>query len=122
LAEQAAKAANRSLNAELVSRIEVSFLAETHIDNLIPAARAKELALMARASIPDEIRKRAIAAISRAIRLGHNETTVSLNDLNLEIGIPDADIDKLTESVIKELETAGYRVRLDDINSLWLGF
>ncbi|WP_151892206.1 Arc family DNA-binding protein, partial [Pseudomonas aeruginosa] len=44
-AEQAAKAAGRSLNAELVTRIESSFLNSSDQEILIPANRAKELAL-----------------------------------------------------------------------------
>ncbi|MDF5794700.1 Arc family DNA-binding protein [Pseudomonas aeruginosa] len=47
-AEQAAKAAGRSLNAELVTRIESSFLNSSTQEVLMPAKRAKELALMAR--------------------------------------------------------------------------
>jgi hypothetical protein len=121
-AEQAAKAAGRSLNAELVARLESSFLAENSSDGLIPAARARELALMARSGIPDEIRKRAIEAIARAVRLGHSEAIASLDDLHLESGIPDAELDDLLKGVIQEFSEAGYKVKWDDVTALWIEF
>ncbi len=121
-AEQAAKAAGRSLNAELVTRIESSFLNSSDQDVLIPANRAKELALMARAAIPSEIRKRAINAIQKAISLGHTEAYANLTDLSLETGISDEDLDSLTKPIINELKNAGYKVSLDDITALAIEF
>ncbi|OHC15252.1 MAG: hypothetical protein A2180_13580 [Pseudomonadales bacterium GWC2_63_15] len=121
-AEQAAKAAGRSLNAELVARIEASFISESETERLLPAKRARELSLMARAEIPNEIRRRAISAIGRAIRLGHSEAVASLEDLHLEIGIPDSELDDLTSKIIEELEGSGYRAKWDDITTLWIEF
>lgn len=121
-AEQAAKAAGRSLNAELVARVEASFLTTSTSEALIPAKRARELALMARAGIPDEIRRRAIDAIARAVRLGHSEAIASLSDLNLDVGIPDSELDSLFENVVNELKAAGYKVKFDDITALWIEF
>lgn len=121
-AEQAAKASGRSLNAELVARIETSFLAESPPVNLLPATRARELALMARAGIPNEIRRRAIEAIARAVRLGHSEAIASLDDLHLDAGIPDGELDELFADVVSELEKAGYKVKCDDIAALWIQF
>lgn len=110
------------MNAELVARIEASFLADGQQGDLIPAKRAKELALMARDGIPSEIRRRAIDAITRAIRLGHSQTSASLMDLQLDSGIPDGELDVLLKAIINELESAGYRVNWDDITSLWIEF
>ncbi|TLX69825.1 Arc family DNA-binding protein, partial [Pseudomonas nicosulfuronedens] len=47
-AEQAAKSASRSLNAELVARLEKSFLSNAEPKELMPAERARELAAIAR--------------------------------------------------------------------------
>lgn len=121
-AELAARAAGRSLNAELVARLEASFLGESAVETLMPAARAKELALMSRDAIPGEVRRRAIESISRAVKLGHCEAVVSLNDLHLGFGIPDKDLDALFADVLSELEQAGYKVKFDDISSLWIQF
>lgn len=77
---------------------------------------------MARAEIPNEIRRRAISAIGRAIRLGHSEAIASLEDLNLEFGIPENELDDLTSKVIEELEKSGYKAKWDDIATLWIEF
>lgn len=121
-AEQAAKASGRSLNSELVARIESSFLSDGSADRLIPAARAKELALMARSGIPDEIRKRAVEAISRAIRLGHNEAYVEISDLQLDVGISNKEIDELLSTAKAELEKAGYVVSCNDVEVIHIKF
>ncbi len=121
-AEQAAKAAGRSLNSELVTRIESSFLNSSDQELLIPAKRAKELALLARTTIPNEIRKRAIKAIQRAVSLGHTEAYANLTDLSLEVGISDEDLEKLIQPIISELGKAGYKASLDDITTLAIEF
>ncbi|UIP86108.1 Arc family DNA-binding protein [Pseudomonas phenolilytica] len=122
LAENAAKAAGRSLNAELVARIEASFLAGGVASPLMRAERARELALMARSGIPDIVRKRAIEAIARAVRLGHSRAIARLDDLHLDGGIVDEDLDRLLDNLIKELKAAGYKVSWDDISALCIEF
>jgi hypothetical protein len=121
-AEQAAKNSGRSLNAELVARIQSSLITESSAERLIPAARARELALMARAGIPDEIRKRVIEAVGRAIRLGHSSAAVSLSDLQMDVGIPDEELDALISEIAGELAQAGYKVSWDDITAPWIEF
>ena len=121
-AEQAAKASGRSLNSELVARIESSFLSEGSGEKLISAARAKELALMARSGIPDEIRRRAAVAIGKAIRLGHNEAYVDIGDLQLDAGMPEKDVDELLGKVQQELKEAGYVVDCKDIEFIHICF
>lgn len=121
-AEQAARVSGRSLNAEIVARLESSFLGESASESLIPAVRAKELALMARNAIPDEVRRRTIASIARAVRLGHNEASVGLSDLHLDFGISDDEVENLFKDLFDELNEAGYKVKWDDITSLWLEF
>lgn len=120
--EQAAKSAGRSLNAELVARVEASFVGESSPEKLIPADRARELALMARAGIPDEIRRRAIEAITHAVRRGHSSATVNVGDLGLDFGIPDADLDRLVSGVVQELSEAGYKANWDDITAICVEF
>ncbi|MDH1007567.1 Arc family DNA-binding protein [Pseudomonas nicosulfuronedens] len=119
--ESAAKASGRSLNSELVARLESTFVAEPS-ENLISASRARELALLARAGIPDEIRKRARFAISRAVQLGHSSAYADLSDLRLEVGISDAELDLLINPIKKELINAGYIIDWDDISSISISF
>lgn len=121
-AEQSARASGRSLNAELVARLEASFLGGDTSGNLIPAARARELAIMARSELPGEVRRRAIESIARAVRRGHREAVVSLADLHLGFGISDGELDSLFEEVLAEFKQAGYKVKWDDITSLWIEF
>lgn len=121
-AEQAAKASGRSLNAEIVTRLEASFLSGNSMNELIPAARAKELALLARNRIPNEVRKRVIEGIARAVTLGQKDTIISLSDLQLDIGISDKDLEELFKDLLAELEKAGYKVKWDDITSMWIEF
>lgn len=88
----------------------------------MPANRAKELALLARSEIPGEIRKRAIKAIEKAVRIGHSEAYVSLSDVYLDNGIPDDELEELQKGVIEELESFGYKVRWDDITAIFINF
>lgn len=77
---------------------------------------------MARAEIPKEIRRRAISAIGKAVRLGHSEAIASLEDLDLDAGIPDGELEDLVSEVVEELERSGYKVKWDDITTLWIEF
>jgi hypothetical protein len=110
------------LNAELVARLESTFLREPENRSLISAARAKELALMARNGIPDEVRRRALESIAQAVSLGRDSASVDISDLHLDVGIPDAELDKIFDSLFEELRCAGYTVKLDDITSIWIEF
>lgn len=121
-AEQSARASGRSLNAELVARLEASFLGGDASGTLIPAPRARELALMARSGLPDELRRRTVESIARAVRLGHREAVVGLEDLHLDFGISDDELEGLFKGVLEELTNAGYKVSWDDITSLWIKF
>jgi len=77
---------------------------------------------MARDGIPNEIRRRAIEAISRAVNLGHSQTSVRLSDLQLDGGIPDEELEALQRLIITEITSAGYKVTWDDITLLWIEF
>lgn len=120
--ELAAKNSGRSVNAELIARIEASFLGEFATEKLMPAARARELALMARAGLPDEIRRRAIEAISHAVRLGHDGAKVDVEDLGLNFGLPEAHLSLLMSSVLQELSEAGYKASWEDAASIGIEF
>lgn len=122
LADQAARAAGRSLNAELVARLEASFLSSASTEKLMSAARARELASMARAGVPDEIRRRILKGINRAVELGHSSLSVDLTDLQLDGGLSESEADEILSAVDKELLDAGYKVEWDGGASVWICF
>ncbi|GEM_PF-2484599 len=77
---------------------------------------------MARSAIPDEVRRRAIESIARAVRLGHREASVSLGDLQLDVSIPEEELENLLKNVFDELRDAGYKVAWGDITYLIITF
>lgn len=77
---------------------------------------------MARSGIPNEIRKRVIETIAKAVRAGHSVAYVDLDDLHLDGGIPDDDLDELQEGILAELKNAGYEVKWDDITTIQIEF
>lgn len=121
-AEHAARTAGRSLNAEIVARLESTFLSESTSEELIPASKAKELSAIARICIPDEIRRRTLKAINKAVSLGHSAATVDLTDLQLDGNITDEEIERLTGSFSRELSEAGYDIEWDGAASIWIRF
>ncbi len=120
-AEQAAKSANRSLNAELVARLEASFLSTAEPTELLSAQRARELSSTARDGIPDEIRKRTLRAINRAVELGQSAVVVDFKDLKLS-GMGVEIVEQLTRKINAELTNAGYEIEWDGGESLWVNF
>ncbi|MCE4073609.1 MULTISPECIES: Arc family DNA-binding protein [Pseudomonas] len=121
-AEQAANASGRSLNGELVARLEASFLPINAPETLITASKARELAAMARAGIPEEIRRRTLIAINRAVTLGHSSASVDLKDLKLDGGVGDEELEDLFKGLSKELTEAGYKVEIDGGSWVWVKF
>ncbi|EMP7218005.1 Arc family DNA-binding protein [Pseudomonas aeruginosa] len=121
-AEQAANASGRSLNAELVARLETSFLPIGAPETLITASKARELASMARAGIPEEIRRRTLIAINRAVTLGHSSASIDLKDLKLDDGLGDEELEELFKDVSKELIEAGYEIEIDGGSWIWVKF
>jgi hypothetical protein len=120
--DQAALASGRSLNAELVTRLEASFLTSTPGDTLVPAARARELMALAHEALPTIIRNRAITAINRAVSLGHSVASVSLHDLSLAEGLSEDERSELTLPLTQELEAEGYEVAWDGASAILIRF
>ncbi|WP_147176573.1 Arc family DNA-binding protein [Pseudomonas sp. AG1028] len=122
-AESAANASGRSLNAELVARLETSFLSIAPPEKLIPAAKAKELAALSRAGIPEEVRRRTLMGINRAVSLGHSSANIDLKDLRLdEGGLDERELEGIFKELTAELISAGYEVELDGASWMWVKF
>ncbi|HBC2942252.1 TPA: Arc family DNA-binding protein, partial [Escherichia coli O146] len=69
--EISAKANKRSMNAEIVQRLDTSFLKDIHEDDVISAYEAKIIANNARHEISNIIFKRTFNEINKKITLGH---------------------------------------------------
>lgn len=113
-AEAAAIAAGRSLNAELVARLEASFISIAPPEKLISAAKARELASLSRSGIPAEVRRRTLSGVNKAISLGHSSASVDFKDLQLDAGgLDEKELEEIFKDLVEELVSAGYEVELD---------
>lgn len=110
--ESASKTNTRSMNAEIVQRLEVSFLNEVSSSELISAKDAKHIANNAREKLSSIIFKRTFEEINKKIRLGHTQFYVDLTDLNLQ-GLSDDDFITVFQLTFPKLKKMGY-VIIDD--------
>ena len=107
--ELAAKANTRSMNAEIVQRLEVSFLNEIPNDELISAKDAIQIANKAKEELSNIIFRKTFDQINKRIRLGHTSFYTDLGDLNLE-GLDDHDFDAVLQLTLRKLKELGYIV------------
>lgn len=110
--EASAKEAKRSLNAEIVARLEDSLAEVSPSQTLLPAAKAKELAAASRQKISSVIKNRVAENVSRAIRFGHASTEIEVRDLELDF-LSDKAFDELSASISSYLNDAGYVAEWD---------
>ncbi|WP_256576537.1 hypothetical protein [Pseudomonas nitroreducens] len=85
------------------------------------AERARELAAIAREGVPEEIRRRVLKAINRAVELGHSAVIVDFKDLKLD-GMAEPIFEELTRNISLELTSAGYEIEWDGGAALWINF
>ncbi|XEG74004.1 Arc family DNA-binding protein [Pseudomonas sp. abacavir_1] len=119
--ESAAEQNKRSTTAELVARLDASFIGEAPSEDLLPASRAKEISAIARQSIPGIVKKRILEGINQAVAMGHATANIDFHDLELE-QLPGADIDDLISVFSEWLKNAGYEIEWDGSESLWIRF
>lgn len=117
----ASKENGRSATAEILARLELSFIGESTEDELVPASRAWEMAAIARQSIPATVKKRILEGINRAISMGHETADINLKDLELE-SLPSEDVDSLISEFSSWLSSAGYVAEWDGPESIWIRF
>lgn len=120
--EVAAKENTRSMNAEIVQRLEMSFLNEVSADDLIPAKDVVQIAKKAREELSRVILKRTFAEINKKARIGHTEFCISLSDLELEI-LDEDDFFAILNPTFEQLKKLGYEVseRTIDNNGFLIG-
>lgn len=111
--EDSAKANGRSMNAEIVQRLDVSFLGEIPSDELISAKDAIHIANKAKVELSNIVLKRTFSLINKKIRMGHTTFYVDVSDLELsELSEDDfVSVFKPTFSRLKEL---GYVVHEEE--------
>ncbi|MDZ7491363.1 Arc family DNA-binding protein [Proteus mirabilis] len=106
--ETVAKENLRSMNAEIVQRLEVSILNDIPVNNVISASAARDIANKAKVELERIIFKRTFDEINKKIRVGYTTFSVNLSDLAL-----DGDIffyaSKMT---FDELAKQGYRTSI----------
>lgn len=110
--EVAAKENGRSMNAEIVQRLEGSFVAEIPADKQISAKEAVAIIQKAKEEVSRIIFKRTFAEISKKIRLGHSSFSVDLDDLDLE-GLNEDDYLSVFQPTFNRLKELGYHVPMD---------
>ncbi|HEF8772039.1 TPA: Arc family DNA-binding protein [Providencia stuartii] len=120
--EVAAKENTRSMNAEIVQRLEMSFLNEVNSDELIPAKDVVQIAKKARDELSGVILKRTFTEINKKARMGHTDFFISLSDLDLEI-IDEEDFFAILSPTFEQLNKLGYEVseRTIDNNGFLIG-
>lgn len=107
--EESSKLNNRSMNAEIVQRLEGSFFSEPTADEIISAKDALIVVNRAKEELTNIIFKRTFAEINQKIRIGHTSFSVELNDLDLE-GLNEDDFVSVFEPTFSRLEELGYVV------------
>lgn len=110
--EDAAKSNARSMNAEIVQRLDVSFFNEPPTDELISAKDAVLVISKAKDELSKIIFKRTFSEINRRIRIGHTTFSVELDDLDLE-GLSDSDYVAVFQPTFDKLDKLGYVVPRD---------
>jgi predicted DNA-binding protein len=107
--EDFSKANGRSMNAEIVKRLEASFLGEIPEDEVISASQALQIASIAKDEISNIIFKRTFAEINEKARMGHRNFCISFNDLELD-EISEDDFYHVLDRTLKKLDELGYIV------------
>lgn len=119
--EISAKEAKRSLNAEIVSRLEISVLKESVSKELITADKARLISGKARQAVPATVKDRILQSISSAVSKGHVHAFVGLEDLELA-DIPPAELDQMCDAFGEMLADAGYRFEWSIPEGVYISF
>lgn len=117
----AADETSKSMNAEIIARLEDSVLRDTPVDELVNASKAKELAALARRDLSEAIRKEVILDLRSAISKGMSVCFVGLADYDLE-EMGDDEFAEVVSGIEAELIKAGYSIAWDGHDTLTVAF
>ena len=118
---QSAAESGRSVNSEIVTRLELSLLSESSQSELPTAEQAKLLSDKARGDNVTVLLSKAHESIRSAISKGQDSCSVRLHDYGI-CGEDDPIIIETIDPVIEKLKSYGYTVDNDDIDSLHIQF
>ncbi|WP_075180594.1 Arc family DNA-binding protein [Pantoea sp. 1.19] len=107
--ELSAKTNNRSMNSEIVQRLDVSFVEEISSDKLISALDVIKIASEATGRLSTIIFKRTFEEINRKARIGHKSFSITLDDLELD-GLSEDDFVSVFEPTFNKLKELGYEI------------
>lgn len=107
--ELSAKENNRSMNAEIVQRLERTYLTELPDDEILSAQDVVKITASAKEELSNIIFKRTFAEINKKARLGHKGFCISLGDLELE-ELSEDDFYYVLERTLKRLKELGFIV------------
>lgn len=113
--EESSKENNRSMNAEIVQRLDASFAQDLPEDAVISAADAIQIVKKAKDELSDVIYKRTFSEINKKIRMGHTSFHIELEDLELD-GLSDEDFEMIFIKTFKQLKSLGYEIWEDMID------
>lgn len=119
--ELAAQESKRSLNAEIVARLEESHFRNGQVDAIPSARKARELAAQSRKRTAVEVRKEVLSELQIAINKGSSIAHVDLRDMGLD-EMSDSEHDEITGEICRELEAAGYTLDWDGPDHLSVMF
>ncbi|EGT0636011.1 Arc family DNA-binding protein [Citrobacter freundii] len=114
--EETAKANNRSMNAEIVKRLDSSFMSEISEDEVISAKDALQIAFNAKDTLSRIIFERTFSEINKKVRIGHKEFCIELSDLELE-GLDEDDFYAIFDVTFKRLKELGYEIPEKSLDS-----
>lgn len=106
--ELAAHESKRSVNAEIVSRLEMSLLADQRLSEFLSVERIREISHLEEKNLPNKIRESLQADILSAAKAGASGVSTSCEGLGLVDGNPAHEA--MIAEIVEELRAAGYRV------------
>ncbi|MGB0467069.1 MAG: Arc family DNA-binding protein [Pontibacterium sp.] len=121
--KEASKESGRSMNAEIVHRLEETFInthPATDAGELMPANKAREISEKVRSELSISARQYAIREINDHISRGKQVCHLSfLSVLGDSEDWDDSRMKTIIAPIIKEIERAGYKIDKGDDPALW---
>ena len=110
----------RSLNAEIIARLEPSLLDQSE-DVLLPAEKARMLADASKEKLPNNILRVVSSQIRHAVSLGRTSAFLDIRDFELD-SMDDDSYEEISEAVIQKLKGLGYEAKFEDGVTIYVSF